>query len=155
MFRPYNSYVWNLQIFSTLADISEVLTQQRCCKTADQLLTKDQYFLKKNYCVTQVCQQFQSMGAIFDLRKLLLALDWREPWWHDSEVAFVLTVLSSVSSPVELLPRAVRVPSTGIGSVPLPPPSSQSLPVLAALFPIVPPLPALVVFMYEVIHHVS
>lgn len=42
------------------------LTQQRCCKTAHQLLTKNQYGLKK--IVTQVCQYFSNRGAIFDLR---------------------------------------------------------------------------------------
>lgn len=50
-------------------EISEVLPQQRRCKTAHQLWAKDQHGLKK-YCVTQVCQYFRSIGAIFDLRKL-------------------------------------------------------------------------------------
>lgn len=48
MFRPYNSYEQNLQIFWTLAEVDfRGLTQQRYCKTTPQLLTKDQYGLKK------------------------------------------------------------------------------------------------------------
>lgn len=48
MFRPYNSYEQNLQIFWTLAEVDfRGLTQQRYCKTTHQLLTKDQYGLKK------------------------------------------------------------------------------------------------------------
>lgn len=87
-------------------------------------------------------------GAILDLRKLPNGpRDLREPRWHDNEAVFLLMVLRSVSSSVEMLQRADRVPSTGIGSTPPPPPCAQSLPVLAALFPTVPLLSAAVVFM--------
>lgn len=41
-----NSYDWNLVVVD-FRD-SEVLTEQRCCKTAHELLTKNQYGLKKS-----------------------------------------------------------------------------------------------------------
>lgn len=90
---------------------------------------------------------FRGSGLFVTPESFQMALDWSEPWWHDNEVVFLLMVLSSVSSSVEMLQRADRVPSTGISTIPPPPPSSQSLPVLAALFPIGPLLSAPIVFM--------